>query len=52
MSTISEKILVKKLKAYCTYLDPDKYILDYYYCKKRKYHINPNTFCKYCPYYK
>ncbi|MHA1309388.1 MAG: hypothetical protein ACTSQO_00545 [Candidatus Helarchaeota archaeon] len=51
MSTISDRILVHELKSYCKKLDLDNYILNYFYCKKRRYHVNPKSFCKFCPYY-
>lgn len=52
MSSTSKLIQYNELASYCKELDIDNSILNYFYCKKRKYHVNPDKFCQLCQLYK
>ncbi|MHA1269064.1 MAG: hypothetical protein ACTSPY_04695 [Candidatus Helarchaeota archaeon] len=51
MSIILDNIPIRKMETECIHLDTTIGILNYFLCKKRKYHVNPEKFCKLCPYY-
>ena len=52
MSSISKLIYFNELDSNCKHLDTENSILNYFYCKKRKYHVNPDKFCQLCKHFK